>query len=140
MFTKSASPNGLAIFEISKHSYWVNINNLTEYFLAPTAEFRVKVAIGQFREFHTMQGQRVGNVELILDRNHHNTDPECQRLISKAYLHDGRFRAVSCISQIDSSASRLLQLADVVAYARTWIHRGEENAKGLHEKFGIRVL
>ena len=100
----------------------------------------VKVAIGQFREFHTMQGQRVGNVELILDRNHHNTDPECQRLISKAYLHDGRFRAVSCISQIDSSASRLLQLADVVAYARTWIHRGEENAKGLHEKFGIRVL
>ena len=23
------------------HSYWININNLTEYFLAPTAEFRL---------------------------------------------------------------------------------------------------
>ena len=51
MFTKSASPNGLAIFEISKHSYWININNLTEYFLAPTAEFRHppwEVAFGKF--------------------------------------------------------------------------------------------
>jgi Protein of unknown function (DUF3800) len=100
----------------------------------------VKVAIGQFRELHKISGRGLGNVELVLDLNHHNTDPEFQRLISDACQHDGRFKAVNRVSQIDSAASRLLQLADVVAYARMWIHRGEENAKGLHENYGIRVL
>jgi hypothetical protein len=100
----------------------------------------VKVAIGQFRELHKISGRGLGNVELILDLNHHNTDPEFQRLISDACQHDGRFKAVNRVSQIDSAASRLLQLADVVAYARMWIHRGEENAKRLHENYGIRVL
>jgi Protein of unknown function (DUF3800) len=100
----------------------------------------VKVAVGQFRKLHRIRGKGVGNVELILDLNHHNTDPECQRMISDACQHDGRFKAVNRISQIDSAASRLLQLADVVAYARMWIHRGEDNAKGLHENYGIRVL
>lgn len=100
----------------------------------------VKVAIGQFRELHNISGRGLGNVELILDLNHHNTDAECQRLISDACRHDGRFKAVNRVSQIDSAASRLLQLADVVAYARMWIHRGEDNAKGLRENYGIRVL
>jgi hypothetical protein len=100
----------------------------------------VKVAIGQFRKLHRIRGHGVGNLELILDQNHHNTDPECQRLISDARQHDGRFKAVNRISQIDSAASRLLQLADVVAYSRMWIHRGEENANGLRENYGIRVL
>jgi hypothetical protein len=100
----------------------------------------VKVAVGQFRKLNRIRGQGVGNVELILDLNHHNTDPECQRMISEACQHDGRFKAVNRISQIDSAASRLLQLADVIAYARTWIHKSEENAKGLHENYGIRVL
>lgn len=100
----------------------------------------VKVAIGQFRNLHKIRGQGVGNVELFLDRNHHNTDPECLRVISDARKHDGRFKAVNHVSQIDSAASRLLQLADVVAYARTWIHKGDENAKGLNDNYGIRVL
>lgn len=100
----------------------------------------VKVAIGQFREMHKIRGKGVGNVELILDLNHHNIAPEFQRMISFACQNDGRFKAVNRISQIDSAASRLLQLADVVAYSRMWIHRGEENAKGLHEHYGIRVL
>jgi len=100
----------------------------------------VKVAIGQFRKLHGIPGAGIGNVELILDFNHHNTDPECERLLEAARQEDGRFRAVNRISQIDSAASRLLQLADIIAYARTWIHRGAENAKGLRENYGIRVL
>jgi Protein of unknown function (DUF3800) len=100
----------------------------------------VKVAVGQFRDLHGISGRGLGNVELILDLNQHNSNPEFQRLILDASKNDGRFRAVSHVSQIDSAASRLLQLADVVAYARMWIHRGEENAKGLHENYGIRVL
>lgn len=100
----------------------------------------VKVAIGQFRRHHRLRGRSIGNVELILDRNHHNTDPEFHRLIGDASRNDGRFRAVSHVSQIDSAASRLLQLADIVAYARTWIHKGEDNAQGLHDTFNIRLL
>lgn len=100
----------------------------------------VKVAIGQFRRLHKINNRGLGNVELILDQNHHNTDPECQRLLQEACDNDGRFQAVNQISQIDSAASRLLQLADLVAYSRTWIHKGEDNAKGLHENFGIRVI
>ena len=99
----------------------------------------VKVAIGRFRKLHKIHGRGLGNVELILDLNHHNTDPECRRLISDARRHDGRFKAVNRIGQIDSAASRLLQLADVVAYVRTWIHRGEGNAKGLHENYASRT-
>ena len=100
----------------------------------------VKVAIGQFRDLHKISGRGLGNVELILDLNQHNTAPEFERLISSARVHDGRFRAVNRVSQIDSAASRLLQLSDVVAYARMWIHRGEENAKGLHEVMGFECF
>jgi hypothetical protein len=100
----------------------------------------VKVAIGQFRKLHKIHGQGLSNVELILDQNHQNTDPECLRILSDASIHDGRFRAVNHISQVNSAASRMLQLADLVAYSRMWIHKGEDNAKGLHENFGIRVL
>lgn len=100
----------------------------------------VKVAIGQFRKLNAIGGRGVGNVDLILDRNHHNCDPECQKIIATAQQNDGRFKAVNSVSQIDSAASRLLQLADVVAYARMWIHKGEDNAKGLHENYGIQVL
>ena len=42
LFTQSASPNGLAIFELTRQSYWFNTKNLTELCLAPTAEFRLK--------------------------------------------------------------------------------------------------
>ncbi len=100
----------------------------------------VKVAIGQFRKLHNINGHGLGNVELILDQNHHNTDPRCLDLLNSARNNDGRFKAVNHINQIDSAASRLLQLADLVAYSRMWINRGEDNAKGLHENFGIRVI
>ncbi len=100
----------------------------------------VKTAVGQFRKLHNIRGAGVGNVELILDRNHHNTGEECLRLLEDARKNDGRFKAVDCIVQIDSAASRLLQLADVVAHSRMWIRNGEQNARRLHENFGIRVL
>ncbi|OCW57250.1 hypothetical protein AWJ14_13120 [Hoeflea olei] len=100
----------------------------------------VKVAVGQFRKLHNMGGRGIGNVELVLDRNHHNCDPECRQIIDYAADNDGRFKAVDAIVQIDSAASRLLQLADAVAYSRMWIHRGEENALGLQRNYGIMVL
>ncbi len=44
------------------------------------------------------------------------------------------------VVQLDSAASRVLQLADVIAHARSWIDRAEENAIGLRERYRIEVL
>ena len=41
--------------------------------------------------------------------------------------------------QLDWAASRVLQLADVVAHTRSWIDRTEENAASLRERCGIEV-
>lgn len=100
----------------------------------------VKAALTQFAKVYPELKQGVNNVELILDRNHHNTDPECMAILEDARKNDGKFRAVDCIVQIDSAASRLLQLADVVAYSRTWIHSGDDNVRGLRENYGIHLV
>lgn len=100
----------------------------------------VKVAIGKFRNLHNFGTHGVGNVELVLDLNQHNTDPEFMKLLQTARQQDGRFRAVNHIAQLDSAASRSLQLADMIAYSRMWIHNGEENAQGLSDNYGIHVL
>lgn len=73
--------------------------------------------MGQFRQKIRIQGRNIGNVELIMDRNGHNTYPEFMDLIQFAMQEDGRFRAVEHVTQIDSAASRMLQLSDIVAYA-----------------------
>jgi hypothetical protein len=100
----------------------------------------VKIAAKQFRDENKISDQNIGNVELILDRNEQNTHPEFLAAIGRAKEQDGRFKAVTHVTQIDSAASRMLQLADIVAYARMWIRRGEDNAAGLRQNYKIRVL
>ena len=99
----------------------------------------VKTAVGQFRKANELRGV-VGNVDLILDVNNHNGDPVFDTILGEARKNDGRFKAINRIDRIDSAASRLLQLSDMVAYSRTWMTGGEENAAGLHRTYGIRVL
>ena len=106
---------------------------------AQTVIETVKTAVGQFRTANNQRGV-IGNVDLILDVNHHNSDPVFDSMLNSARENDGRFKAINHISKIDSAASRMLQLADMVAYSRTWMHRDEENAAGLHRKYNIRVL
>ncbi|WP_139236628.1 DUF3800 domain-containing protein [Sedimentitalea nanhaiensis] len=48
--------------------------------------------------------------------------------------------AVRRVTPVDSAASRMLQLADVVAHARAWIDKEEENAKKLRDAYRIEVL
>ena len=56
----------------------------------------VKVAIGQFRKTSNIRDRGVNNIELILDRNHHNCATECQNILHSASQNDGRFKAVDC--------------------------------------------
>ena len=92
----------------------------------------VKVAIREFRKLNAISNlDAFGNVKLILDANPQNTNPDCQRMIF-AGLKD-----VNEISPIDSAASRLLQLADVVTYSHRWIRSGQETSMSLRKKYGI---
>jgi hypothetical protein len=98
----------------------------------------VKVGLKVFQK--DVLGQaRISNVDVIMDANHHNCHPGFQAEISRARQQDGRFRAVNGFACVDSAASRLLQLAGVVAHAHKWIVREELNAAGLRDRFGIRM-
>lgn len=94
------------------------------------------------KRFGNAQGIRetLGNVEVIADSNEQNSDDEFYRVIDDARLHDGRFKGVTRVVPLDSAASRVLQLADVVAYSRSWVNKAEINAKGLSEAYNIELL
>tara|TARA_R110002051_G_scaffold259255_1_gene318586 strand:+ start:1197 stop:1808 length:612 start_codon:yes stop_codon:yes gene_type:complete len=99
----------------------------------------VKIGV---RRFARSQGivNTVGNVEVITDANDQNAHPLFDQVIQDARLNDGRFKAVTRVVPLDSAASRVLQLADVVAHTRAWIDNAEFNAKGLSEAYNIEIL
>ncbi len=98
----------------------------------------VKIGLKRFQA-DVLKRETIGNVELITDANHQNSHPDFHSEIARSQAHDGRFKGVKHIAQIDSAASRLLQLADVVAYSRKWVIAEELNAKGLRDSFGIQM-
>jgi hypothetical protein len=59
--------------------------------------------------------------------------------VRPAQAHDGRFKGVQRVVTIDSAASRLLQLADLVAYSRKWVNEGAFSARALRDQFGIQM-
>lgn len=76
-----------------------------------------KTGIKMFSKQNNLK-QRIGNVELIIDLNSQNTNGVFHQHLTDAQSHDGIFKAVRHVAQIDSGASRILQLADVVAHSR----------------------
>lgn len=99
----------------------------------------VKVAAKRFRDDQGL-GRQINNIEVIVDLNEQNTHHTFEEAIRQAIVIDGLFRAVTRVVAIDSSVSRMLQLADVVAHSRSWINNGDANAKGLREAYRIEVL
>jgi hypothetical protein len=99
----------------------------------------VKIGLKRFQT-DVLCRERIGNVEVIIDANHHNGHELYEHTIAKAQAESGRFRAVTHVARIDSAASRLLQLADVVAYSRKWIRSPEMNAGYLHDRYGIQLI
>lgn len=98
----------------------------------------VKVGLKRFRS--VLGRDSVSNVDVITDVNQHNEHADFDAELERARRDDGRFRGVNRVIRLDSAASRLLQLADVVAYARKWIVAEEYNARGLRERFGIDLV
>jgi hypothetical protein len=89
----------------------------------------VKIGLKRFQK-DVLGRETIGNVEVITDQNHHNDHPDFRPEIARSQAHDGRFRGVNRLATIDSAASRLLQLADIVGYSRKWVNRGTIRAKG----------
>lgn len=98
----------------------------------------VKIGLKRFQR-DVLGRETIGNVEVIVDQNHHNDHDDFRREIEQSQGHDGRFKGVNRVVPLDSAASRLLQLADVVAYARKWVDDGSYGAKALRDQFGIQT-
>ena len=99
----------------------------------------VKICVRRFAKSR-YDGKPVGNVEVIVDANELNTHPDFQHVIDGARNDDGRFKAVKRVVSLDSSAARLLQLADIVAHSRAWIDHKEINAETLRNAYCIETL
>src|SRR3546814_13180453 len=97
----------------------------------------VKIGLKRFRTF--LGRNTIANVDIITDVNHHNDHSDFMTELDRARLDDGRFKGVNSIVRLASTASRLLQLADVGAYARNWILPGEINDQRLRDHYGIAV-
>jgi len=82
----------------------------------------------------------IRNVEVITDANEQNAHPEFHHVIADARQHDGRFKGVTRVVPLDSAASRVLQLTDIVAYSRSWVNNAELNSRGLSEAYNIELL
>ncbi len=70
----------------------------------------VKVGLKQFQR-DVLRREKIGNVDVITEVNHHNDHAAFEAVIEPARSQDGRFKRVNRITRLDSAASRLLQLA-----------------------------
>ena len=99
----------------------------------------VKIGVRRFAQEQRISAS-IRNVDVIVDLNGQNTHADFDHAVAAAQSNDGLFRAVNRVVSLDSAASRMLQLADVVAHSRAWLTRGEVNATGLRETYGVAVL
>jgi hypothetical protein len=98
----------------------------------------VKIGLKRFQK-DVLGRETIGNVEVIMDQNHQNDHPRVRAEIERSQAHDGRFRGVNRVVAIDSAASRLLQLADIVGYSRKWVNSGTIKANALRDLYGIQM-
>lgn len=99
----------------------------------------VKMGLARFRR-QMPKFDHVRNVDLIIDVNNLNSSPKFDEELQRARSEKGVFQAVQNVAKIDSSAVRLLQLADVVAYTRRWVVRGVVTPETLRTQYRITML
>ena len=96
----------------------------------------VKVGLKLFRE-EVLKSEHINNVEIIIDINQHNTHRDFESEISREQSEDRKLNPVKHIARIDSAASRMLQIADIVAYSLKFIINRDLNAEQLKRDYGI---
>ena len=96
----------------------------------------VKACSKKFRNTQKM-GQQINNIDVMIDANEQNTGKVFNGLISASQKQDGLFKGVNRVTPLDSSISRMVQLADGVAYARHLKDRGVFTSKQISTDFRI---
>jgi len=99
----------------------------------------IKASAKKFRRTHNM-GQQINNIDVLIDANAQNTGEVFTSLIDTARRTDGLFQAVNRVTPLDSSVSRLIQLADGVAYIRHLRDRGDVRTEQISREFGITII
>lgn len=133
-FYKNAPENGFTLVNRKASSR----KGTPEFIYACGLIEAVKVAILTFRE-DVLKISSINNVQVIVDFNNYNTHEVFKAEIAKAMSQDNKFKAVKHLASIDSAASRMLQLADIVAYSRKFINRESMSAQELHRLYGIQT-
>lgn len=105
---------------------------------ADTLVKTIKIAMKKFRDANAM-GQLIRNIDVVVDACGHNTHPNFEAVICKARKEGGLFKGINRVTPLDSAASRLLQLADIVAHTRAWVINGEMTARELRQVYGIEM-
>lgn len=80
---------------------------------------------------------KLNNVMLILDANQTHVSKSFRIQINDALATDNKFKAVKSVPAIDSKASRLLQLADCVAYIRHLIKTKKLTPQKAEDRYGV---
>ncbi|NTT88532.1 DUF3800 domain-containing protein [Tabrizicola fusiformis] len=99
----------------------------------------VKASTKKFRSSHKV-GPQINNIDVIVDACEHNVGPIFQQRIASAIAEDGIFRGVNRVVPLDSSISRLIQLADAVAYMRHLSQTGAVPARELSNNLNITLF
>jgi len=98
----------------------------------------VKVGLKLFRK-EVLKSTHINNVEVIVDINQHNSHPDFENEISREVSKDREFHPVNHVARIDSAASRMLQIADIVAYSRKFVVNRDLNAEQLKRDYGVHI-
>lgn len=96
----------------------------------------VKASAKQFRRTHDM-GQQINNIDVMIDANAQNTGAVFTGLVGVARQNDGLFKGVNRVVPLDSSISRLIQLADGVAYMRHLTNQGKVPTRQVSQDLNI---
>lgn len=99
----------------------------------------VKACGKDFRRQH-VGADIINNIHIMVDANSQNTGEIFASHIAKHKKDDGIFRGVSSVTPLDSSVSRLLQVADGVAYSRKFILNKTIRSETLKKEYGIKLL
>lgn len=99
----------------------------------------MKASTKKFRDQHKL-GPQINNIDVLVDACEQNSGPIFAQKISEAIAGDGIFRGVNRVVPLDSSVSRLIQLADAVAYMRHLSRMGTVTSKELSEQLRINIF
>lgn len=99
----------------------------------------MKASTKKFRDQHKL-GPQINNIDVLVDACEQNSGPIFTKKVLEAIAGDGIFRGVNRVVPLDSSVSRLIQLADAVAYMRHLSRMGTVTPKELSEQLKINIF